>query len=726
MLGSIIASLILFGTIGTQAATLSFTGVTETGAETPMTSGYFYADCYAPVSIKINPQGIETTAVDVKYFLSGDFEYQTDVVNFSGFTPGVFDEYYPFSSYTLADIAYWTGIAQTWWAVEWWTYEYLNGRNLATWGTISGNSELLFAKIYLKPVYINGSGVLDFYFVGNWINEDDSNVSSGTNNYTQFVDVLSGVNWTEEFTFSSNYGCPFRPYIVEWAKYHTIIGIPNSNSIYTIANWQWNAYEVNTYENDGSGIQTGTVTHRAGFDFTTGSYTDSSTWNLWTNQPIQITFTGNEYSDPRSNIGSLTRDIKMVTWVFANQYISLSGSNNREWTKTIIVTGNVSTGISFYNRIGNSWENFQSGSDNYAFDFKIDVFRFDDAETPVTTGVSMSWNGYALVYLSGTTATNGQQASFTESDDEFRIIKFSWENNTSYGISDPYGYNTILNNLYVQTGEATEYVFTMNKTGLEWATLTPPTAVSTYTGGILFTQTWSGMVYYSDRAGNVSGVFVSVTVVPKVRFEVIVNPAFRNEDGRLWTTGEIRLAYLSGSERAFTHNSVIQSTTDSGIVINDSWTWYVDVVVPASWTEYLAVFKGTGFLSIGFTGIWTNDISDTGTNILDFSGAYNWNVSVSWTIFPKITDGLLANRYYNIAWDVDVSSTGQYDLINAWDLTLVNEQLNINIIADRFYMDFDLNDTINAIEQAIIINYHEQNWWIDEKLNSNKTDFRNF
>jgi len=728
MFGGIITSLVLLGTVTTNAAILSFTGVTETWVETTMWSNYFYTGCYSPVVININPEWVKTTAVDVKYFLSGDFSYQNDTDNYSGFTEWVFDTYFPFASYANADNRYGTGIAQTWTTNSGWMYEYINARSEDTGNAITGNSNKMFATIYLKP--ISESGQLLYYYLGPSINLDDSNVSSGTENYTQYVDTLTSVAGTGTWTFTESYNCPFKPYMVERAKYHSILGITWDNLALaqSLTNYTNNSLtNLNGYEiiNPTSTQYSWEIIHRAGIDFDTTNYTNSGTWNIWTNQPITITFTGNEYTDPRSNTGLTTRDIKMVTGTFTNQYISLNGSNDREGTKTITVTGNVSTGISFYNRIGNLGEKFQSGSNNYYTGFMIDVFRFDNSKTPVTATVYETGAGYALVGLSWSAWTENQHADFTLSDDEFRIIWFSGKNTTNFGYSSETAYNDDLETLYVKE---TDQSFTMSKTG-NIGTLKPPTAVATSTGAIMFTQTWSGYVYYSDIAGNVSGVRVDVIVEPKVTFEIRVHPAFRDNAKDLSiTSGHIRLATLSGNtERVFSHNSDINSGTDSDVYINSNGTGTVDMIVPASWSTYLAVFKGTWMLSIWFTGIRTNNIKNTGTNYLDFSWARNGSNSVSGTIFPKIKDGTNLNRFYTIAWDITVPSTGQYDYINAWDLTNSDlyaiNKIELLTTTPKLYMDFDLNNTINAIEQAIIIQYHDQGGWINEYQLNNKPNF---
>jgi len=59
------------------------------------------------------------------------------------------------------------------------------------------------------------------------------------------------------------------------------------------------------------------------------------------------------------------------------------------------------------------------------------------------------------------------------------------------------------------------------------------------------------------------------------------------------------------------------------------------MIVPGTGKEYMVVFKGQGMLSVGFTGIWTNDIFDTGTNYFDFvSGSHN--VRQHSELFPQL------------------------------------------------------------------------------------------
>ena len=92
----------------------------------------------------------------------------------------------------------------------------------------SGN--IYVGTVYLKPNMSYTTGTLDFYFEGANNNTDDSNVSSGIDIstegvYTQYEDALYAVYNTGAYTFSTGYGCPFRPYATD-VRYTSTLGSP--------------------------------------------------------------------------------------------------------------------------------------------------------------------------------------------------------------------------------------------------------------------------------------------------------------------------------------------------------------------------------------------------------------------------------------------------------------------------------------------------------------------
>jgi len=678
-----------------QAAILSFQGVTETGEDLTISDTYFYSGCYTPVKIMINPEWVETHAVDAKFFTTGSFELQLASSDYLTFVPWVFSNYLTWTVTEWQDTRIWEGTATVWTI---WDYYYINAYT-DTGDFISGANAQDYATIYVKPLASATSGYLDFYFQWSAVNDDDSNVASGINNNTQYEDALTSIAWTGEWTIETTniYECRYNPYIIEWSTYDSTLGTDLTDAYNTNINdtslASLPAYRVFTtttpYE--------WTISHMAGNDYTTGDYTSENSWNIWTNQAVVITISGNTYD----YAGTQTGDFKMVTGTFASSDITLSsmvGSDDtRTTSKTITITGNVETGISFYNRLGNYGSYFQSGV-NYFDTFMIDIFRYDNTPTTVTWLILWTGDGYEVIALSGYASSTEvtEHANWTIDDDKFRIIKFSGHNTTKYGQPTTTSYNDDLNDLYANN--QTNQNFNMVKSG-NYQTNDLTNLISTDTGAIVFTETRSGYIRYSDIAGNVSGVYVEVDIDKLVEFEIQVNPAYRNAVNNLSTTGELRIAQSAddGATRTFTHKF---ADGDDKVVINENGTGSVKIVIPSSGNQYLAVFKGTGYLSIGFTGIWQNDPDNTSTNYLDFSG---------WTTFGTKTvpsgGRLYSNTYYLLYWDLE-TAWANYDLIEtANELTLINNNLEVgtNDLSSIYRYDADLNDVINAVEQAIVI-----------------------
>lgn len=111
-------------------------------------------------------------------------------------------------------------------------------------------------------------------------------------------------------------------------------------------------------------------------------------------------------------------------------------------------------------------------------------------------------------------------------------------------------------------------------------------------------------------------------------------------------------------------------------------------------------------LSIGFTGIWENNVFDITTNVFDFTDRAN-NYGTVGPIYPNFT---FANQNYIPQGDIIATTSGRYDLINAFDLTAMNNNLTISsasIIPP--YYDFDLNNAVNVLEQSAILQF--DNWF---------------
>ena len=224
-----------------------------------------------------------------------------------------------------------------------------------------------------------------------------------------------------------------------------------------------------------------------------------------------------------------------------------------------------------------------------------------------------------------------------------------------------------------------------------------------------FTQSRSGNIFFVDRAGNTGSVFLDLEIEATADFTVSTKPAFRQYAqgyhglSGLAATGDFWLAYKDQSNNwIFTHKS---TSGDAQLRTNANGTGVINVVVPASGTEFLVAFKGEGMLSIGFTGIWTNDIFDTGTNYFDFTSGTNNSWSTVSALFPEFNYN---DETYIKVGDVSFDTVDEYDLINDIDFNAINLDLTVGVsYSSPFYYDFDINNVINAIEQAIIIAFDE-------------------
>jgi len=136
---------------------------------------------------------------------------------------------------------------------------------------------------------------------------------------------------------------------------------------------------------------------------------------------------------------------------------------------------------------------------------------------------------------------------------------------------------------------------------------------------------------------------------------------------------------------------------------------------PNSGDEYLAVFKLNGSLSVGYTGLWNNNITG-----FDFSENGQNN------IYPLLT--YQWNNYLYIG-DMDTNGSWAYDLIYGPDLDLLNTHLSKNTFTPfNPIFDFDANSVVTALEQAMILYNIDIGWYIQDYLPSGLTidNFKSF
>lgn len=637
-------------------------------------SGTIYQSCYQPYKIFANTSGSATEAIDTKFFLENNFEFNAD---YTGYVTYVSWEMEINSTFPFAT-----------WLSGTSTYHYINSHNLSAPVT---SGSLLIGTLYLKPhstLLTWTTGYFNFHFFPGWgitwQNSSDSNIASGYaasigTGYTQYFDALTEVV-NGEYSVTGNTHCPTRPYI-EFSNYYQWTYFTTSTGVDRV--WTWilwwpdfqNEYNIS--------------------DTSRNKRTNSTWWTIWTtigdtkdgyNTGILLTLTGNE---PIGMISLAMTDVPNIAGIWPVW-------EGRFYTRQFRITGDIHTGyVTFDNYIGNIWNTVLSWASRYDNYFNIDAFWVDTTKPLVFTSSISSGLGYEYILLSGqlstgpSNSTSWRHRSGSMMDDQFAIYEFSGTNKIGFGYGTSTGYNTdLINNYWWEAWSGRS----MEKT-------------------LFFTQSRSGYILFVDRAGNTWQVYLNLDIDPTIEATIITKPGFRDYAEEFYglsglaSTWDIRLAYKENGEWIFTHNS---QSGDAQVKTNHNGTWTVRMIVPGTGKEYMVVFKGQGMLSVGFTGIWTNDIFDTGTNYFDFvSGSHN--VRQHSELFPQL---LYLDENYIKVWDISNDSVDKYDFINEFDLQAINNSLTISLTQSINYYDFDINDVINAIEQAIIIEFDNQGGFI--------------
>lgn len=192
-------------------------------------------------------------------------------------------------------------------------------------------------------------------------------------------------------------------------------------------------------------------------------------------------------------------------------------------------------------------------------------------------------------------------------------------------------------------------------------------------------------------------------------------PTFRDRIGDYSSTGDMWIFVQSGATRTQAYNSS-KNANQTGVNVWASGTGLVILSggLLQSGDSYLAVYKPTGGLSIGYTGIRSDDLTG-----FDFT-VTNPN------LYPQMQ---YEGTTYTKLGDVESSSSPRWDYINEFDLTEINYKLNQKDVQNKGLYDFDGNSTTNVIEQSAIIQFDSHWWCIEEYTEVNplpglqKTDF---
>lgn len=324
-----------------------------------------------------------------------------------------------------------------------------------------------------------------------------------------------------------------------------------------------------------------------------------------------------------------------------------------------------------------------------------EVYWIDNTNPDVTGYVSVIQpNQSATLTLSGYN-TWVLATSFTNNliwDDEYIITKFSWSIEPNI-FENWYGSNIHTGQFYID-GLWSEYKMIHN---------------------ITFAQDREWQICVKDRAGNERCTYVVIAGIGSHKDLVItVKQAFRPDPSESVTgyaivDWDFWFWVKSGTEWTQNYNSAKNTNINPKITTSMHGTGIVSIMTPANGSEYLVVFKWSGTLSAGFTGIW----SDAITELNFFSWAYANNFSDDFVY--KYDNGTYREHYLKV-WDVSVNGIWDYDYVITADFSLINNNLTIWLFNSPIRYDFDLNNVISAMEQSMTLqawNAHWFIWWLD-------------
>ena len=369
--------------------------------------------------------------------------------------------------------------------------------------------------------------------------------------------------------------------------------------------------------------------------------------------------------------------------------------SNGWWTRKYVrtITGdldqeiNTSWSVSF-NITNRTWANLNVSHEVYWIDnIAPDLTGYISA-TAANQSATLTLSGYNTWVLA---------TSFTNNliwDDEYIVTKFS-------GDIEP----SIFQNWYGSTVHTWQWY--IDGSGSEYKMI----------HAITFAQDWEWQMCVEDRAGNESCIEVEVTGIGLHKDLVItVRPAFRPEPTESVTwyailSWEFWFWVKSGTEWTQNYNSAKNPWINPKITTNKYGTGIVSIMTPASGAEYLVVFKWSGTLSAGFTGIWTDDITELNFFSGDYANTFNsdfvYKYNNAWTI-----------EHYLKVWDISVNGTWDYDSIITADFALINDNLTIGAFNSPIRYDFDLNNVISSMEQSMILQAFLNRWfiwWLDSQ-----------
>lgn len=644
---------------------LSFVGLvhaSQLSIDSPTT---IYQSCVQPYIIKMDTNGIATKSVDAKLLLTWYFSFNTpfSLISEAIITETWYAQYIKWSNFIVTTLQ--TGIANSW-VYQNREYLYINAHQfLWTDPTITGN-DIPLATLYLKAEnFTNWS--LNFYTI-TWWNGDDSNISSGINewavsgSYTQYVDSLTGtIDVAQSFSWATN-ACTSRPYI---------------SSAYYRQTW---------YISTSTGVQA-VWTSVVAWPL----YSGTSNRTVWTKDTVQLVLTGVSDADLGAwwlNANNLSTWIQLnYVHAYDSPYITRLTTTTGWFTQYYesLISGNVRTWfVWFDNIIGNTGSTYLSWGQRYTDTFNIDVFWIDRV-SPVHAGftgyIAGTGEWYTQYTLSGSNFVGaGLHANWTDMDDEYKVLSFSGNNTITQDCEDRY---VCSETWYMGYLNSTWYVRSGNN-------------VFKLLHNIFFTTSFSGYITVIDRAGNTGEWYVEINMddLIVVNYWLIAYPQswiVRNElidlSGML-----LKLAIYSWW---FDKTQLLSWLIYTGW-IKTSTTWWAAFTGNFASGQYRVLAEWSNTLSYLLSWIQLSPIGGT----IDYTQVYTW-----WFLFGDTYDIITTlwskhASYLSNGANRD-STINVADLANLvtiwWEFSTIDTNPNIGIYSGTYFVDIPENGTWDKI-----------------------------
>jgi len=219
------------------------------------------------------------------------------------------------------------------------------------------------------------------------------------------------------------------------------------------------------------------------------------------------------------------------------------------------------------------------------------------------------------------------------------------------------------------------------------------------------------------------GGFIDAYVTPLTsNFTLTVRPAFRPTNTTTWYSlynADFWIFVYDNGAWTWRYNSA-KDLWDPKVSTDKDGLGVVSFVPPADGTLYLMAFKGSGTLSLWFTGIRDNTIT--------------WFNFFSWGLADSLDNEFMFTYYnwwitghYLKVGDLITYNSWTYDFIKDPDFAIMTNNLSLSSnILHPYRFDLDINNVINALEQTMLLDSYNRIWFIASQNMVSITDFVNF